>query len=139
MAIKLLLLLAFSALAVAAARLGPSPRHLAVRRLLATGLLLVSGLSVLFPDLVTAVARLVGVGRGTDLVLYVLVVVSAVTWLGMYRRVSDLEARLTRLVRSQAIGAPWHPDPWPLTGAPEQEPAQRPAHEAEPQHGGVGA
>ena len=120
MAIKLLLLLAFSALAVTAARLGPSPRHLAVRRLLATGLLLVSGLSVLFPDLVTAVAHLVGVGRGTDLVLYVLVVVSAVTWLGMYRRVSDLEARLTRLVRSHAIAAPLHPDPESLTGVPER-------------------
>lgn len=119
MAIKLLLLLAFSALAVTAARLGPSPRHLAVRRLLATGLLAVSCLSVLFPDVVTAVAQLVGVGRGTDLVLYVLVVVSAVTWLGMYRRVSDLEARLTLLVRSQALSTPLHPDPDPRSGVTE--------------------
>src|SRR3954449_627921 len=99
MAIKLLLLLAFSALAVTAARLGPSPRHLAVRRLLATGLLVVSCLSVLFPNLVTDLARSLGVGRGTDLVLYVLVVVSGTTWLGMYRRVSELETRLTRLIR----------------------------------------
>ena len=138
MAIKILLLLAFSALAVAAARLGPSPRHLAVRRLLATGLLLVSGLSVLFPDLVTAVARLLGVGRGTDLVLYVLVVVSAVTWLGMYRRVSDLEARLTRLVRSQAIGAPLHPDRTALTDVPERRLVELPEPQLE-RHGGVGA
>ncbi|MDX6326140.1 MAG: small rane protein [Nocardioidaceae bacterium] len=124
MAIKLLLLVAFSGLALTAARLGPSPRHLAVRRLLATGLLLASALSVLFPDLVTAVARLVGVGRGTDLVLYVLVVVSAVTWLGMYRRVSDLESRLTRLVRSQALSTPAYPDPAPLPVVPEVEPEQ---------------
>ena len=118
MAIKFLLLAAFAALAVAAARLGPSPRHLALRRLLATGLLMVSGLSVLFPGLVTDLARLVGVGRGTDLVLYVLVVVSAVTWLGMYRRVSDLEARLTRLVRFQALSTPAYPDAGPPAGVP---------------------
>jgi hypothetical protein len=125
MAIKVLLLLAFGTLALTAARLGPSPRHLAVRRLLATGLLLVSGLSVLFPDLVTAVARLVGVGRGTDLVLYVFVVVSAVTWLGMYRRVSDLETRLTRLIRSQALSNPSYPDTEPLSGVPEGGTEQR--------------
>lgn len=118
MAIKLLLLAAFVALAVAAARLGPSPHHLALRRLLATGLLVVSGLSVLFPGLVTDLARLVGVGRGTDLVLYVLVVVSAVTWLGMYRRVSDLEARLTRLVRFQALSTPAYPDAGATPGVP---------------------
>jgi hypothetical protein len=110
MAIKLLLLVAFGAVALAAARLGPSPRHLAVRRLVAIALLLLSSLSVLFPGLVTDVAREVGVGRGTDLVLYGFVVVSAVTWLGMYRRVSELESRLTRLVRAQALSTPVYPE-----------------------------
>jgi hypothetical protein len=108
MAIKLLLLVAFTAVAVATARLGPSPRHLAVRRLLAVALLLASGLAVLFPELVTSLARLLGVGRGTDLVLYVFVVVSAVTWLGVYRRITELETRITRLVRSQAIAEASH-------------------------------
>ncbi|CAA9364996.1 MAG: hypothetical protein AVDCRST_MAG34-2770 [uncultured Nocardioidaceae bacterium] len=108
MTIKLLLLVAFTAVAVATARLGPSPRHLAVRRLLAMTLLLVSGLSVLFPELVTRLAQLLGVGRGTDLVLYAFVVVSAVTWLGIYRRITALEARITRLVRSQAIAEASH-------------------------------
>jgi hypothetical protein len=103
MTIKILLLAAFVVLSVAAARLGPSPRHLAVRRLLGTGLLLAAVVAVLHPDSVTAVAHRVGVGRGTDLVLYALVVVSAMTWLGMYRRLSELEARLTRLVRFQAL------------------------------------
>jgi hypothetical protein len=103
MTIKVLLLAAFVLLSVAAARLGPSPRHLAVRRLGVTGLLLVAAAAVLRPDWVTAVAHRVGVGRGTDLVLYVLVVVSAMTWLAMYRRVSELEARLTRFVRFQAL------------------------------------
>src|SRR5205085_11299075 len=103
MTIKILLIAAFSAVALATARLGPSPRHLAVRRLLAIVLLLGSGLSVLFPDLVTSLAHLVGVGRGTDLVLYVFVVVSAVAWLGVYRRITELETRMTRLVRAQAL------------------------------------
>jgi hypothetical protein len=108
MTIKILLIAAFSAVALATARLGPSPRHLAVRRLLATTLLLVSGLSVLFPDLVTSLAHLVGVGRGTDLVFYVFVVVSAVAWLGIYRRITELETRLTRLVRAQALAEAAH-------------------------------
>ena len=98
-----MLLAAFALLAVAAARLGPSPRHLAVRRLMATGLLLVSAGAVLFPEAVSAVARSVGVGRGTDLVLYVLVVVSAVVWLSMYRRLNEVEARHAQLVRFYAL------------------------------------
>lgn len=124
MAIKLLLLAAFGALAVAAARLGPSPRHLALRRLSATALMVVSGLSVLFPGLVTDVARLLGVGRGTDLVLYVLVVVSAVSWLGMYRRINDLESRITLLIRAQALSTPVHPAPEPLPGVPPEDAGQ---------------
>lgn len=103
MAIKLLLLAAFTGVALLTARLGPSPRHLAVRRMLATVLGVSAALSVLFPDLVTALAHLLGVGRGTDLLLYAFVVVSTVTWLSVYRRLVELEDRITRLVRSQAL------------------------------------
>jgi hypothetical protein len=103
MIIQVLLLAAFVLLAVAAVRLGPSPRHLAVRRLMATVLLVVSAGAVLFPETVTAVAHSVGVGRGTDLVLYVLVVVSAIVWLSMYRRLNEVEARHAQLVRFYAL------------------------------------
>jgi hypothetical protein len=101
--IKLLLLAAFVALALVAARTTPSPGFLAVRRIFIMGALVTSAWAVVFPDTVTAAARLVGVGRGTDLVLYVFIVVAIVGWLGSYRRLLDLERRLTQLVRSQAI------------------------------------
>lgn len=105
MIIKVLLLLAFAALAFTATRATPSPGHLAVRRLLIVGLLVAAAVAVLFPDLVTELARSVGVGRGTDLVLYAMVVVTAMIWIGVYRRIIETESRLAELVRSQALAA----------------------------------
>jgi small membrane protein len=101
--IKLLLLAAFVTLALVAARTTPSPGILAVRRIFIMGALATSALAVLFPDAVTRAAKLVGVGRGTDLVLYVFIVVAIVGWLGTYRRLLVLEGRFAHLVRSQAI------------------------------------
>jgi len=103
MIIQVLLLLATVGLAVVAARSTPSPGHLAVRRVLIMGAVLVSALSVLFPDAVTRAARLVGVGRGTDLVLYLFIVVAVLGWLGTHRRLTELDDRLAQVVRSQAL------------------------------------
>lgn len=117
MTIKILLLLALVALAYGAVRVNPSPGHLAVRRMLVTGLVVMSGLAVLFPDSVTQVAHAVGVGRGADLVLYALVVVSAMSWLGVYRRINELDARVAELVRAQALAeAIGEPGPGALRG-----------------------
>ena len=60
-------------------------------------------LAVINPDLVTWVANLIGVGRGTDLVLYLLVVVFTVSTVGQYQRVRQLEDRLAELTRTQAL------------------------------------
>jgi small membrane protein len=109
MIIKVLLLAGFALVALAAARMGPSPRHLAVRRLVAMALLSTAAAAVLLPDLVTQLAQLVGVGRGTDLVLYLFVVASAVVWLGIYRRFTEMDARITQLVRSQALAEATRP------------------------------
>ena len=101
--IKVLLLVSFAGVALAAARLGPSPRHLLLRRAAVVASFVAVGVAVLFPDMVTALANLVGVGRGTDLVLYALVVVSVAVWLGVYRRIVDMESRIAHLVRAQAL------------------------------------
>jgi hypothetical protein len=58
---------------------------------------------IVFPGLVTAVANAVGVGRGADLVLYVMVVVSVFVWVGVYRRLHDMEARFVELSRNIAL------------------------------------
>jgi len=55
------------------------------------------------PGLTQDLANLVGVTRGTDLMLYVLVVVFAFTQAGTYFRFRELEARFAKAVRTQAI------------------------------------
>lgn len=64
---------------------------------------IVAGVSVLFPDSLTWVANLVGVRRGADLVLYVLVVTFMFVSVTLFRRVSELERRYVALTRSVAI------------------------------------
>jgi hypothetical protein len=77
--------------------------QLAVRRIAAAGFLTVGALSVLFPQLTTYAANFVGVGRGTDLLLYVLVVAFLFVTIGLHQRIHTLEGRLTDLAREVAI------------------------------------
>lgn len=58
---------------------------------------------VLSPDAVTWVANLVGVGRGTDLVLYVLVVGFMFTTVVLQQRLRSVEERIAQLTRAQAL------------------------------------
>lgn len=103
MTIKLILLVALAAAAAYALRGGTGSAHLALRRLAGAGVVLLSAVSVVLPDLVTAAANAVGVGRGADLVLYVFVVASLFVWVALHRRVHDLETRLLAVSRRVAI------------------------------------
>jgi hypothetical protein len=58
---------------------------------------------VLRPDDVTKVAHVVGVGRGTDLLLYMLIVTFVFMMINFYLRLKDTERRLTDLARSIAV------------------------------------
>ena len=78
-------------------------RAQAIRRI---GLVVFAGfaaISILFPDVWSRVARVVGVGRGTDLVLYALVVAFLSFTVTTYLRFRDLETRYTRLARRLAL------------------------------------
>ncbi|MYW01597.1 DUF2304 domain-containing protein [Streptomyces sp. SID3343] len=59
--------------------------------------------AVLRPEDTTWVANKVGVGRGTDLILYLLVVGVAFMTLNSYMRFRSLEKKITDLARSVAI------------------------------------
>ena len=72
-------------------------------KLSAIALALVGVAAVADPGLTQDLANLVGVTRGTDLMLYALVVVFAFTQAGTYFRFKELELRFARAVRSQAI------------------------------------
>jgi len=62
-----------------------------------------AAVSILFPDVWTRVAHRLGVGRGTDLVLYALVVAFLSFTVTTYLRFRDLETSYTRLARRIAL------------------------------------
>ncbi len=55
---------------------------------------------------------MVGVARGTDLLLYVLVVVYVLTTSGLYFRVREGDQRLRRLAREMALERAERDAPW---------------------------
>jgi small membrane protein len=59
--------------------------------------------SIADPDIPQRTAELLGVGRGTDLLLYVLVVVFTLTSLGLYFRIRESDQRVRKLARALAI------------------------------------
>lgn len=72
-------------------------------RLAVLGLAAIAIASVIDPGITTAVAHRLGVDRGTDLVLYLLVIAFAFTAAGLYFRSRDLERKLDLLVRHTAL------------------------------------
>ncbi|HEY3548186.1 MAG TPA: DUF2304 domain-containing protein [Propionicimonas sp.] len=101
--IKVILIVAILVLAAAAMRAPRGARHVALRRI---GLLVFSLFaitSVLFPDLWNWLARLLGVGRGTDLLLYALVLAFLGYVATSYQRFRGLETQITRLARRIAL------------------------------------
>lgn len=59
--------------------------------------------AVLRPNDTTVVAHWVGVDRGTDLMLYALIIAFVFTTLSAYMRFKDLELRYARLARAIAL------------------------------------
>jgi hypothetical protein len=58
---------------------------------------------VLFPDLTTVIAKSLGVGRGTDLLLYVSLIAGVHAILLLYRKTRDLERKITEQIRAMAL------------------------------------
>lgn len=103
MLIKVILLVAIAVVVVLWLRTPGGARHLALRRIAVALFAVLAVLSVLFPDTWNDAAAVVGVGRGTDLLLYGLIVVFLASMVTTYRRFRDTEARLTLLARRIAI------------------------------------
>ena len=72
-------------------------------RVLAFVLFASAVVSIIDPDVPQWAAETVGVARGTDLLLYLLVVVYVLTTLGLYFRVREGDQRLRRLARDMAL------------------------------------
>lgn len=66
--------------------------------------------AIVRPDDLTVIANMVGVTRGTDLLLYVLVLAFVFTTVSSYIRFREQELRYARLARAVALKTAVHPD-----------------------------
>lgn len=101
--IQLLLIAAIVSLGVFVMRRTGADSHLALRRLGFLLFVIAAVLAVLFPQWLTWIANLIGVGRGTDLLLYALIIVFLAFVLTQFRRNTSLQRQLTLLSRRIAI------------------------------------
>jgi hypothetical protein len=101
--IRIFLILAAIGLLVLLLRSRTSARTRAWKKLILIALTGIAILSILRPGLTGKVANLVGVGRGTDLLLYLLTAVFLYVAVGFFLRFRDLERQLTVLARRLAV------------------------------------
>jgi hypothetical protein len=86
-----------------------SIRSALLTRLTMLGLYLTAVFLIARPDAANFIANRFGVGRGADLLLYLLALSCVLGFLALYRRLKMLEYRLTELARASAIAAARHP------------------------------
>jgi len=101
--IKLILVLAVVALLVLFVRSRPGVRLQAGKRVGVVVFALSNIYAILRPEDVSAVANALGVGRGTDLVLYALVIAFLLGMLNFYIRFKESDRRFTELARTVAL------------------------------------
>ena len=131
--ISLVLAVAYGVLALI--RGGANAKHQAIRRVVGLAFFVFAALSIFFPELLTDIAHFLGIGRGTDLVLYGFVVIFMITQATSALRHRQEEINVTRLARHMAVTEaeqPWAPDPrhadrTSVHDFPETSPAARPA------------
>lgn len=78
-------------------------KSIIVDRIVAIVMLSGSVSAIIFHEYTTKIANLLGVGRGVDLFFYIFIVSVAFTFIVMFRRISQLEHDLSKLVREQAL------------------------------------
>lgn len=101
--IKLLLLAALALALGSALRNRNTVRFQAGKKVMLLLFVLLAVAAVVRPDLVTTIANAVGVGRGSDLLLYILVMAFLFVVLNVYLKFKDADAREADLVRVLAI------------------------------------
>ncbi len=106
MIIKILLIGAVIAFGALIIRERPTGTHQALLRITGIGVAALGVIAVMFPDTTVWAAQLVGVKRGTDLVLYIFVMTFLFTTLAGFQRMHRLENQLTRLARELALTRP---------------------------------
>ncbi len=101
--IQTVLLIAIAGIMVVFVRGQHGVRMQAGKRLAFFGFLILNAVAVLWPEGTTWVAKLVGIGRGADLLLYALIVTFVFVVINFYLRLQESEQRVTELARAVAI------------------------------------
>jgi hypothetical protein len=101
--IKVLLIGAAVAFGLLILRERPSGSQQALLRMAGIGITVLGVVAVLWPGTTVWAAELVGVKRGTDLVLYIFVMTFLFTTLAAFQRMYRLEKQLTELAREVAL------------------------------------
>lgn len=77
---------------------------LSVRRLVVwIALWVVAAVIVILPQTATLIANIVGVGRGSDFIIYLSIVGLAYLVFRLFMKMEDMEREITRLVRELAL------------------------------------
>ncbi|QDU75699.1 hypothetical protein Pan97_27340 [Bremerella volcania] len=71
---------------------------------------LVAAISILNPTIVTRVAQTIGIGRGADILIYVVTLTFIATTFYFYSRYTRLQRQITDLARYLAIHEAKHPE-----------------------------
>lgn len=108
--IQVILIAVFAAFAMILLLPGRGARKLALRRVVLVLVFAAAVLAVIFPGIVNSVANLLGVGRGTDLILYALVIVFVGNSISASARHRQTEREITQLARVIAIRDARKPD-----------------------------
>ncbi|WP_083275421.1 DUF2304 domain-containing protein [Pseudonocardia sp. HH130630-07] len=103
MIVQIVLVLAALAALVYFVRSGQNVKIRASKRLAFGAFVVVNIYAVLRPDDVTVLARALGIGRGTDLIVYLLVVAFVFGMLNSYLRDREISQHLTNLARQIAV------------------------------------
>lgn len=100
---QLILILGVVALIVFGMRLLPGEKSLALKRMfgIIVGFLAIG--AIIFPNLLTVIANSVGIGRGTDLLLYMFIIFVMYLTLSVMRAKARSDARVTELARAVAL------------------------------------
>lgn len=101
--IQFLLIAAVIVIAVLLMRRMGGDSHLAIKRILMVLFVLAAVFSIIFPQWLSWVANLIGVGRGTDLLLYALVIAFFASLYSQMKNSRANQRKLTLLARKVAL------------------------------------
>lgn len=101
--LQFLLILAVLVIALLALRALRGEKSLALKRLFALLGAVCAILFILVPEILTAIAHRLGIGRGTDLLLYLTVIAGMACLVAIIRAKARSDARVTELARAVAL------------------------------------